>query len=144
MVLSEVMLASFMSRFFFFNDPAPTEISTYGHPLALHDALPIWLRRPCVNATAGLPRARPRCDPSPRRRRQGRRTRPRTTPPPPPRRRATPNGGSCAQPVERPDLYRALARHQRSEEHTSELQSLMRSSYAVFCLKKKKKTKNQK
>src|SRR3546814_2658641 len=31
---------------------------------------------------------------------------------------------------------------QRSEEHTSELQSLMRISYAVFCLKKKKKTIN--
>src|SRR3546814_2680185 len=30
----------------------------------------------------------------------------------------------------------------RSEEHTSELQSLMRISYAVFCLKKKKKIKN--
>src|SRR3546814_5124156 len=29
--------------------------------------------------------------------------------------------------------------HHRSEEHTSELQSLMRISYAVFCLKKKKK-----
>src|SRR3546814_10259366 len=29
-------------------------------------------------------------------------------------------------------------RHPRSEEHTSELQSLMRISYAVFCLKKKK------
>src|SRR3546814_10148037 len=29
----------------------------------------------------------------------------------------------------------------RSEEHTSELQSLMRTSYAVFCLKKKKKRK---
>src|SRR3546814_19532291 len=29
---------------------------------------------------------------------------------------------------------------QRSEEHTSELQSLMRTSYAVFCLKKKKHT----
>src|SRR3546814_1305829 len=29
----------------------------------------------------------------------------------------------------------------RSEEHTSELQSLMRISYAVFCLKKKQKTK---
>src|SRR3546814_8414095 len=29
----------------------------------------------------------------------------------------------------------------RSEEHTSELQSLMRNSYAVFCLKKKKKSK---
>src|SRR3546814_3248694 len=28
--------------------------------------------------------------------------------------------------------------HYRSEEHTSELQSLMRNSYAVFCLKKKK------
>src|SRR3546814_5031059 len=36
--------------------------------------------------------------------------------------------------------YTTLA--QRSEEHTSELQSLMRISYAVFCLKKKKyKTK---
>src|SRR3546814_18693440 len=30
----------------------------------------------------------------------------------------------------------------RSEEHTSELQSLMRISYAVFCLKKKKNTQN--
>src|SRR3546814_7723307 len=30
---------------------------------------------------------------------------------------------------------------ERSEEHTSELQSLMRISYAVFCLKKKNKTK---
>src|SRR3546814_5256191 len=30
----------------------------------------------------------------------------------------------------------------RSEEHTSELQSLMRISYAVFCLKKKKKMRN--
>src|SRR3546814_8412239 len=30
----------------------------------------------------------------------------------------------------------------RSEEHTSELQSLMRTSYAVFCLKKKKQIKN--
>src|SRR3546814_4463962 len=30
----------------------------------------------------------------------------------------------------------------RSEEHTSELQSLMRISYAVFCLKKKKKNTN--
>src|SRR3546814_3355682 len=32
----------------------------------------------------------------------------------------------------------APAPHRRSEEHTSELQSLMRISYAVFCLKKKK------
>src|SRR3546814_7868334 len=32
----------------------------------------------------------------------------------------------------------------RSEEHTSELQSLMRNSYAVFCLKQKKKHSTQK
>src|SRR3546814_2345163 len=32
------------------------------------------------------------------------------------------------------------AKQRRSEEHTSELQSLMRSSYAVFCLKKKNNT----
>src|SRR3546814_2622985 len=32
----------------------------------------------------------------------------------------------------------------RSEEHTSELQSLMRISYAVFCLKKKKEQKKEK
>src|SRR3546814_742726 len=36
-------------------------------------------------------------------------------------------------------FFRDAARIARSEEHTSELQSLMRSSYAVFCLKKKKK-----
>src|SRR3546814_5554027 len=40
--------------------------------------------------------------------------------------------------------YRAsVLRPQRSEEHTSELQSLMRISYAVFCLKKKKQTTTQ-
>src|SRR3546814_8367788 len=37
----------------------------------------------------------------------------------------------------------ALGGRQRSEEHTSELQSLMRISYAVFCLKTKNKTNNQ-
>src|SRR3546814_10324367 len=35
-------------------------------------------------------------------------------------------------------LQDAARRARRSEEHTSELQSLMRLSYAVFCLKKKK------
>src|SRR3546814_6708958 len=34
------------------------------------------------------------------------------------------------------------AKNDRSEEHTSELQSLMRISYAVFCLKKKNRTQN--
>src|SRR3546814_9693940 len=41
-------------------------------------------------------------------------------------------------------LVEAVGLIGRSEEHTSELQSLMRISYAVFCLnKKKKKTENQ-
>src|SRR3546814_8618412 len=35
-----------------------------------------------------------------------------------------------------------VVQHNRSEEHTSELQSLMRISYAVFCLKKKKQHEN--
>src|SRR3546814_6617894 len=39
-------------------------------------------------------------------------------------------------------LPSAFMRHTRSEEHTSELQSLMRNSYAVFCLKKKKTKHN--
>src|SRR3546814_9308498 len=39
---------------------------------------------------------------------------------------------------DRPDS----SEERRSEEHTSELQSLMRISYAVFCLKKKKNQKN--
>src|SRR3546814_8316199 len=38
-----------------------------------------------------------------------------------------------------PGLAAVTSRRRRSEEHTSELQSLMRISYAVFCLKKKKK-----
>src|SRR3546814_8332557 len=42
------------------------------------------------------------------------------------------------------DAIEAGAEDARSEKHTSELQSLMRISYAVFCLKKKKKeNKNQ-
>src|SRR3546814_8283791 len=39
---------------------------------------------------------------------------------------------------------RRFHRHFRSEEHTSELQSLMRISYAVFCLKKKIQNSNAK
>src|SRR3546814_7126565 len=44
---------------------------------------------------------------------------------------------SCSGPAQTADSGIICAR--RSEEHTSELQSLMRISYAVFCLKKKKK-----
>src|SRR3546814_18794861 len=44
----------------------------------------------------------------------------------------TPRAGRRERPRRRPPTWRS-----RSEEHTSELQSLMRISYAVFCLKKK-------
>src|SRR3546814_8950863 len=51
---------------------------------------------------------------------------------------------SLREPVEAMMFYdrgiywNLIVRYDRSEEHTSELQSLMRISYAVFCLKKKK------
>src|SRR3546814_4870649 len=63
-----------------------------------------------------------------------------------------PRRGSFQGPRDRRDLFlsehlivRSLQwwrkkAHRRSEEHTSELQSLMRISYAVFCLKKKEHT----
>src|SRR3546814_8146505 len=51
----------------------------------------------------------------------------------------TKNASSWVRPASAPERQTPS---RRSEEHTSELQSLMRISYAVFCLKKKKKTKN--
>src|SRR3546814_12275630 len=58
--------------------------------------------------------------------------------------------GKGGKPVERTMSAReigehggARARKGRSEEHTSELQSLMRISYAVFCLNKKKSTQRR-
>src|SRR3546814_1555921 len=56
-----------------------------------------------------------------------------------------PRGSARPPHASRRHIRRASARRprqrrmRRSEEHTSELQSLMRISYAVFCLKKKKK-----
>src|SRR3546814_10035106 len=101
---------------FFFNDTATSEIYTYLHTLSLHDALPIWRRAgPLSSGERGgtsIP-TRPRAS-RPCWRRDGRRPLTGTT-----------------RPMDRPS---------RSEEHTSELQSLMRISYAVFCLKKKKYT----
>src|SRR3546814_2057817 len=53
--------------------------------------------------------------------------------------------GMLDKPASRADARSQLKLLRRSEEHTSELQSLMRISYAVFCLKKKnKKNKNTK
>src|SRR3546814_3089197 len=48
----------------------------------------------------------------------------------------------CSQPDEKYAGRDDLGDGERSEEHTSELQSLMRISYAVFCLKKKTQKKN--
>src|SRR3546814_9181345 len=53
-------------------------------------------------------------------------------------RRAVEGGLQVVQHVGADDM--GLIGQVRSEEHTSELQSLMRTSYAVFCLKKKKNT----
>src|SRR3546814_4943810 len=58
-----------------------------------------------------------------------------------PRRRRDRPGGRSGRVRDHPRAERVGQDHpaQRSEEHTSELQSLMRISYAVFCLKKKNK-----
>src|SRR3546814_3095432 len=62
--------------------------------------------------------------------------------------RSSANGRSRSRERDDAGLRRAArcdaAAADRSEEHTSELQSLMRISYAVFCLKKKKKKPNSK
>src|SRR3546814_5510019 len=54
---------------------------------------------------------------------------------------AVPAGAPVSTPVASGGSGNGIA--SRSEEHTSELQSLMRISYAVFCLKKKKQTQKQ-
>src|SRR3546814_18349257 len=100
----------------FVNDTATTEIYTYGHTLSLHDALPI-LR--AVGELIGVMR-----------RDQDRR-------PTPARRPKLPQDRNAVDVRHKIIDHEAIAR--RSEEHTSELQSLMRISYAVFCLKKTKK-----
>src|SRR3546814_9765610 len=69
------------------------------------------------------------------------------SPPPSGRRRHMSASVKCvimqSWPRRSSDLNCKDKQHGRSEEHTSELQSLMRISYAVFCLKKKKNNKNK-
>src|SRR3546814_5016990 len=50
---------------------------------------------------------------------------------------AAPSSRAILSPIRRGAVDHSAPSHERSEEHTSELQSLMRISYAVFCLKKK-------
>src|SRR3546814_10747087 len=110
--------------FFFFKDTATTEIYTYCHTLSLHDALPIC-RDGEGNPARDLRLAV--------------------------RLRVSSEYSELSLAAkfgcdltEAPRLLQQARQHCdwlgvcRSEEHTSELQSLMRISYAVFCLKKKK------
>src|SRR3546814_16842366 len=104
---------------FLFNATATTESYTDLHTLSLHDALPI-------STGARVPRRASRMPGTPRMIPMdttgllgGRRT-------------------TSAERMASRTPGAAVAESSRSEEHTSELQSLMRISYAVFCLKKKK------
>src|SRR3546814_17052392 len=110
-----------VSTLFVCNDTASTEIYTYGHTLSLHDALPI-----SVSVTAIIARSRAS--------------------------RRWPNSctadwrkavDSTAPPAPSSSSIQTSAAATRSEEHTSELQSLMRISYAVFCLQKKHNQPNR-
>src|SRR3546814_4440530 len=106
---------------FFFNDTATTEIYTYRHTLSLHDALPIsgMLDRAeqafesIQDTQFAVPAMRALI-------------------------RIYESEHDWPRAIEAVKRLRALVDEPvRSEEHTSELQSLMRISYAVFCLKKK-------
>src|SRR3546814_13411832 len=97
----------------FLNDTAPTEIYTDLHTLSLHGALPIC----AVSTAAGTPISASR---------QPWRTTAKVT-----------NSPVTAGPAQVARKRQKSSAPSRSEEHTSELQSLMRISYAVFCLKKK-------
>src|SRR3546814_10868462 len=131
--------------FFFLNDTPTTEISTTGPPLPFPAALPTgaWFSGPGLTAGLKKPPA-PNCRPP-----AGGRSAPpyrlfpiavvrpchakgsRTTRD----RQGDPRNRSrwTEEPVYPAQRH---SRPTRSEEHTSELQSLMRTSYAVFCLKK--------
>src|SRR3546814_4723040 len=118
-------------------DPSTAGIYTYGHTLSLHDALPIGkvfiavTHRGEVEIHEGwLSRKEARCAAK--------------------RAASTDADGEAieAATVARPEVTKAMQNYLelhrqavvRSEEHTSELQSLMRSSYADFCIRKKKST----
>src|SRR3546814_19171528 len=103
---------------FFFNDTATTEIYTYRHTLSLHDALPIASQASSSRRAAAMCKSRKRALNA--------------------RSKAASFRNQLSGPASRQKSITVPDSSERSEEHTSELQSLMRISYAVFCLKKKK------
>src|SRR3546814_19651907 len=112
------------SYFCFFNATATTEIYTYGHTRSLHDALPISTmsasdRKILTDMSAPAPAnsASPRIPSA-----------------------TNPSTAFAPSNAPLPTSMKNWITPARSEEHTSELQSLMRISYAVFCLKKQKNT----
>src|SRR3546814_7710276 len=108
-----------MIVFFFLNATATTYIYTYLHTLSLHDALPICSAL-CRNTL------------TPGRRRivlHGRRLHGSAW-------TSHRDGRQLSQRRQGFVIFGCRGASARSEEHTSELQSLMRNSYAVFCLKK--------
>src|SRR3546814_3272326 len=92
-----------------FNDTRTTKIYTYLHTLSLHDALPIFTVTFRADGVVG----------------------------------GVPFSDSWNWEQAGDSVFHSSSTHCpneiRSEEHTSELKSLMRNSYAVFCLKKKHK-----
>src|SRR3546814_5913420 len=117
--------------FFFFNATATTEIYTDGHTLSLHDALPIFDTHVGVDAelgALGLHLGQAPVDVALLHLELGDAVAQEAT--------------DAVGPLEHDDVVpgsRELLGG-RSEEHTSELQSLMRISYAVFCLNNNTKT----
>src|SRR3546814_13037366 len=102
-----------INLYVFVNDTATTEIYTYCHSLSLHDALPIFL---IYGSAIILCQPLAACGSAEA-----------------PSASTNDKVAAKAAPAIPADAPLVI----RSEEHTSELQSLMRISYAVFCLKKK-------
>src|SRR3546814_11750422 len=98
--------------FVFLYETGATESYTYSHTLSLHDALPIYT--PIVSIREGTPNSSAVVGRSAR------------------ARRSTPTSVFLRSTVATAAVTSAI--EHRSEENTSELQSLMRNSYVVFCL----------
>src|SRR3546814_19071694 len=111
------------------NDTATAEIYTYGHTLSLHDALPIsmWLDSDGGSVHGAIALGR-----------EIRQLALATTVGRTVDLDGKEGSGSHKRAVLSPRADCESMCAFRSEEHTSELQSLMRISYAVFCLKKQK------